>query len=144
MRKVIIIFIIMIVSCTNTTEVQSEFDSNENTQTQLNRTDIELNKVYQEIFHLYEDDKQFIEHLNLSQKAWLQYRNAQLQALYPARDKREYGSVYSTCYDSAKARLASARIEELRVWLKGIEEGEVCAGSIKYASELDQLKKKKY
>jgi hypothetical protein len=35
------------------------------------------------------------------------------------------------CHALYKAELTQARTRELKVWLDGIEEGDVCAGSVK-------------
>ena len=73
--------------------------------------------------------------LKAAQKAWLAFRDAQLQAMYPAADKQaEYGSVYPTCRCAVLKELTEQRTRELKVWLDGIPEGEVCRGSVKTAA----------
>jgi hypothetical protein len=53
-------------------------------------------------------------------------------ALSSQRDPGEnYGSVWPMCYNLEKAEMARQRTKELRTWLTGVGEGEVCAGSIK-------------
>jgi uncharacterized protein YecT (DUF1311 family) len=62
------------------------------------------------------------------QKVWEAYRDAQLQAIYPATDNdiAEYGSVYPMCWATLKKRLTEGRIRDL----KGLttSEGDVCHG----------------
>jgi uncharacterized protein YecT (DUF1311 family) len=62
------------------------------------------------------------------QKAWEAYRDAQLQAIYPATDNdvAEYGSAYPMCLATLKKRLTEGRIRDL----KGLttSEGDVCHG----------------
>ena len=50
------------------------------------------------------------------QKAWEAYRDAPLQAIYPATDKdnAEYGSVYPMCLAALKKCLSEGRIRDLK------------------------------
>ncbi len=90
----------------------------------------EMDRIYAEILKRFGDDTRFIEKLQASQNAWRAYRDAHLQALYPADDKTlAYGSAYRHCRQLAIAVLTRERIMHLRQWLQGVEEGEVCAGS---------------
>jgi uncharacterized protein YecT (DUF1311 family) len=41
----------------------------------------------------------------------------------------QYGSVYPMCANNELEAMTRKRIEELRAWLKGTQEGDVCAGS---------------
>src|SRR5262245_60054345 len=89
--------------------------------------DMELNRVYKEVLSVYKDDKDFIKNLRIAQQAWLKFRDAHLEALYPKADKQAaYGSVYPMCAGNVLAGLTEARTKQLRIWLEGIEEGEVC------------------
>jgi len=102
--------------------------------------DRELNRVYQRILKKYADQPLFIERLREAQRAWLKYRDAQIAMKYPAaKDDREqalYGSVYPMCYATYKAELTARRSKELREWLSGTKEGDVCAGSVKTPENL--------
>ncbi len=91
----------------------------------------EMDRLYAEILERFGDDTRFIDKLQASQKAWQRYRDAHLEALYPADDKMlEYGSAYRNCRRIALAALTRERIEHLRRWLQGVPEGEVCVGSL--------------
>jgi hypothetical protein len=58
--------------------------------------------------------------------------------LYPGRDKqRLYGSAYGMCAGLDKVGMTLARVEFLKRWLNGREEGDVCGGSIKNEYCLD-------
>jgi uncharacterized protein YecT (DUF1311 family) len=97
-----------------------------------NAADAELNRVYNQVLKTYSSDHEFIEKLRESQRAWIKFRDAQLEALYPKADKRgEYGSEYPTCAADALAELTVARTKQLQRWLDGVEEGDVCAGSVR-------------
>ena len=91
----------------------------------------EMDRIFAEILIRFSDDTRFIEKLKASQKAWRAYRDAHLEALYPADDKMlAYGSAYRHCRQIALAALTSERIKHLRRWLQGVPEGDVCAGSL--------------
>jgi uncharacterized protein YecT (DUF1311 family) len=96
------------------------------------QADAELNRVYRRIVAEYQDDKLFLEKLKKAQQAWIAYRDADVESLYPAPDKKsEYGSIYETCYCTALQQVTLQRTEMLQQWLRGVAEGDVCAGSRK-------------
>ena len=96
----------------------------------LAAADKELNQVYQQVLAKYASDKVFTAKLRTAQKAWVAFRDAELEARYPASDKSlQYGSVYPMCANNELEAMTRKRIEELRAWLKGAQEGDVCAGS---------------
>jgi len=96
-------------------------------------TDKRLNDVYRLIVKEYSTDPAFIAKLKSSQQAWLCFRDAELQAVYPHQDKlASYGSAWPMCDLHERTRLTEERTRELRRWVKGIPEGDVCAGSIKF------------
>jgi uncharacterized protein YecT (DUF1311 family) len=96
------------------------------------RADQKLNAVYREVLRSYADDPTFVKRLKAAQRAWLAFRDAELAALYPrAQEPGYYGSIYPACFATAKADLTKRRAEELRRWLDGVAEGDVCAGSVR-------------
>lgn len=95
--------------------------------------DDELNRVYQAVLSKYKDDRAFLEKLRKAQRAWVTFRDAELAATFPREDKQlHYGSVYPMCANLFRAQWTRDRVKQLREWLDGIEEGEVCAGSVPY------------
>ena len=96
------------------------------------QADTLLNKTYNQVLTEYSKNAAFIRKLKIAQRAWIAYRNAQVEALYPEPDKRTaYGTVYPMCRCLALARLATLRTDELKKWIDGAEEGDTCSGSIK-------------
>ena len=64
----------------------------------------EMDRVYAEILQRFNSDTLFIEKLQAAQKAWCRYRDAHLEALYPAEEKTlAYGSAYRQCRQIALA-----------------------------------------
>jgi uncharacterized protein YecT (DUF1311 family) len=68
--------------------------------------------------------------LKEAQRIWIQFRDAELQMKYPQREQGYYGTVYLMCYSGYREELTRQRIMTLQQWLQGVEEGEVCAGSV--------------
>ncbi len=138
--------IILFLSIFITTPIMGQTQLNLNTEasSEFQAADAEMNRVYKEILLLYKDNAQFIMNLRSAQRAWLKFRDAELEAHYPATPHENrhhlYGSVFPMCLANSKAALTRLRIEQLRVWLKGVEEGEVCAGSVKFDRDLGKGK----
>lgn len=111
---------------------QTQSEMNQNTCKQYEKADAEMNDIYKRVLSEYEKDRAFIEKLKQAQRAWVTFRDAHLESLYPAKDKPvAYGSVNPMCRCMALTDLTKQRTEMLRKWLTGGEEGDVCAGSIK-------------
>ncbi len=119
-----------------------------NTQLEMNRyagasyqlADAELNRVYKLIRRQYKKNPKFLAKLVISQRAWIKLRDANMEMHFPAVNKRlEYGSVYPMCSSLVEKKIVLQRIIYLKQWLKGVEEGDVCSGSIKLSTEA-QLK----
>lgn len=118
----------------------TQADINACVASDFGKADAELNRVWKLILAKYKDQPLFLEKLRASQRLWLQFRDAEVQALYPVGKgenvQAQYGSVYPMCESQAKAQLTAQRIQQLKVWLDGAQEGDVCAGSIKNSAEL--------
>lgn len=95
----------------------------------LDTANRELNQVYQQVLLKYAKDTVFVTKLKTAQRAWLAFRDAELAARFPSSDKSNYGSIYPMCADGELEAMTRKRTEELRAWLKGTQEGDVCAGS---------------
>ncbi len=127
-------------STENNSNIKIQF---EETQTGMNehscqiakQTDKELNDVYKQILEKYKDNKLFISKLEKAQSAWIKFRDAHLESIYPEEDTLlHYGSVYPMCANGIMTGMTQQRIIELKSWLKGICEGNVCAGSRGYSN----------
>lgn len=114
-------------SCMN--HAQSQSDMTGCAMKSLDAADKELNQVYQQVLRKYAKDTVFVAKLKTAQKAWLAFRDAELAARFPDSDKSNYGSVYPMCADNELEAMTRKRTDELRAWLKGTQEGDVCAGS---------------
>ena len=111
---------------------QTQLEMNEQACQSYKTADAEMNRTYQGILREYRKDRRFILKLKAAQRAWLVFRDAHLESVYPAPNKRaEYGSVNPLCQCQLLQELTEERLKALRKWLDGQEEGDVCTGSVK-------------
>lgn len=126
------ILLTLAVLCVAPSFAQTQADMQDESCAKFKKTDAELNKTYKKILTEYKEDKVFIEKLKKAQKAWLVYRDAHIESVYPEEDKSYYGSVYGMCNCEVKQELTEQRTKILKQWVKGVKEGDVCAGSVKF------------
>ena len=110
---------------------QTQLEMNEKEHQIFLKADKELNQVYKQILNEYKSDTAFIKNLKTSQRLWVQFRDAEMLTMYPARKPGYYGSVHPMCWSIYKTELTNERINKLRSWLIGQEEGDSCSPSIK-------------
>ena len=95
-------------------------------------SDTELNELYKEILKEYSTDTIFIQAFRTSQLNWIKFRDSELKMKYPDRGSSgQYGSIHPLCISNYLAELTESRTERLKVWITGIEEGDVCSGTVK-------------
>ena len=134
MRKCIISLLIpaiMTLLCYAVSLAQTQTDMNQEAHREYQQADAEMNSIYKQILAQYKGQTIFIKKLKTAQRAWLVFRDAHLESLYPEKDKRQYGSVYPMCRAIHLRDLTKKRTEELKKWVDGIEEEEVCSGSVR-------------
>ena len=111
---------------------------NANTQQEINQcsglenesADQELNRVYQAIRKQHAGDKPLLDSLTQAQRAWLKWRDAEMLAIYPERQEAGYyGSSFNGCWSDQMATMTRDRTRQLKKWLDGVEEGDMCSGS---------------
>ena len=125
------IFLIFLITC-NFCFGQTQSEMNQDANNDYNKVDKELNAVYNKILKDYKDDKKFLAKLKIAQKAWIAFRDAEMNALFPEENKQfEYGSVFPMCWSMTLTELTKERTKKLKIWANGIEEGDACSGSIK-------------
>lgn len=90
------------------------------------QADADLNRVYRELLSKLKSDDNATRKLRAAQRAWLAFRDARLQELYPAKDKqKEYGSMYPMCYAQVATGMTKERTGQLRRMLDGKDPCEV-------------------
>jgi uncharacterized protein YecT (DUF1311 family) len=120
---------IVIAGASFSTLAQSQTAMNMKAYGDYQKADKELNVVYRKILTEYSSQPQFLNKLKAAQRLWIQLRDAELAAKYP--ESGSYGSVAPMCESIYLEALTRDPTKFLRVWLTGIEEGDVCAGSVK-------------
>ena len=117
---------------------QAQLESNINSKTEYLKVEKKLKKVCKNILVQYKADPVFIKNFKLSQKTWIKLREIELAMKYPKKEKGFYGSVHSTCINLYLKELTEKRIEKLMVWIQGIEEGDVCIGSVRRLTDSEE------
>ncbi|HLG97215.1 MAG TPA: lysozyme inhibitor LprI family protein [Bryobacteraceae bacterium] len=83
------------------------------------RTDAELNNVYQKLLLAASNQPSGVEKIKVAERAWISYRDAYINAMYPAEDKiAAYGSIFPTEADLLRIRLTQQQILALKELLK--------------------------
>jgi uncharacterized protein YecT (DUF1311 family) len=124
-----ILTIMMVVFASYGTMAQSQTAMNVNAGRNYDKADKELNAVYRKKLKEYTAQPLFIKKLKVAQRLWVQLRDAELAAKYP--ESGSYGSAAPMCESIYLETLTRERTKFLRLWLTGIPEGDVCAGSVK-------------
>jgi uncharacterized protein YecT (DUF1311 family) len=109
----------------------TQLELNQCAALEFEAADQELNTVYQSVIQKHEANEAFLEKLRVAQRAWIAFRDAELEAMFPHKDEpRYYGSVFPLCWHNYLAKVTEERTRKLRRWIEGVEEGDVCAGSL--------------
>jgi uncharacterized protein YecT (DUF1311 family) len=98
------------VAMTNSAVAQSQHEMNRQAETDFEKADTELNRVYKKA--LSDLDAEGQKKLKAAQRAWIVFRDA--QAEFDADSEARGGSMYAMIYYSGLARLTRDRIKQLR------------------------------
>jgi uncharacterized protein YecT (DUF1311 family) len=116
--------------CSSSAQTQAEM--NRDACLKSEKADVEMNAVYRTVLNNYKQDALFVAKFKTAQRAWIAFRDAHLESLYPSPNKLlAYGSVNPSCRCEVLAELTAERTNALKKWLDGVEEGDVCSGSVR-------------
>ena len=73
----------------------------------------------------------FVKNLKSAQRIWIKFRDAELEMKYPNYKELYYGSSHAMCSAIFLKGMTVERTKKLSIWLTGVEEGDICAGSVK-------------
>jgi uncharacterized protein YecT (DUF1311 family) len=105
----------------------TQLEMNECAAAASEKAETEMSELYAQLLARASQKPMYRAKVETAQKAWLAYRDAELELKYPAEDKRtEYGSVYPMCFANDRRELTRERIAEIRALLKQTD--DVCAG----------------
>ena len=111
---------------------QSQSELNQAACESYKKADAQLNRIYNQILNDYAGDKNFVEKMRVAERAWIAFRDAHVNSIYPDPDtRRAYGSIHPMCYCALLEQLTNDRIKTLRMWTDGVPEGDGCTGSQK-------------
>jgi uncharacterized protein YecT (DUF1311 family) len=96
-------------------QAKTQLDMNGCANEEAKRLDIELNKVYKLLLSKVRGNAVATAKIQAAQKAWVTYRDAHIDAMYPAKDKQaEYGSIFPMEVDLLAAKLTRQHIGALQ------------------------------
>jgi uncharacterized protein YecT (DUF1311 family) len=77
--------------------------------------DAALNGIYQKLLSASADQPVRAEKLRAVERAWISYRDAYVEAMYPRKDKQAaYGSIFAMEVHLLRTRLTRPQIEALK------------------------------
>lgn len=126
-RILLLLFLMFSLVCFS----QTQPEMNKDVYDALKIADKELNEVYRKILIEYKEDSIFLKSLKNAQRFWIKFRDAELEMKYPNYEDLYYSSSYPMCRAIYLKELTEERTNKLIVWLHGIEEGDICSGSVK-------------
>jgi uncharacterized protein YecT (DUF1311 family) len=109
---------------------QSQHEINRCSYERAKQADRELNRIYKLVIKKHSKDKVFIQNLRKAQRAWVKFRDAEMDALYPARKPGYYGSMMPACKQGVLRTLTEQRTAQLKRWLRQKGEVDPCESTI--------------
>ena len=100
-------------------KAQTQAEMNRCAHEEATRADAELNRVYDRVLSKAAAESEAVAKIKAAEKAWIAYRDAYMEAMYPAANKQsEYGSIYPMEADLLRARLTSQHVVDLKELLQ--------------------------
>ena len=100
-------------ACSEKARTQAQMNACANEE--ATRADADLSRAYDNVLSKAESDPEAVAKIKALETAWTAYRDAYIEATYPARDKQaEYGSVYPMEVDILRAKLTRQQIAAVK------------------------------
>ena len=100
-------------ACSKQANTQHEMNVCANEEAE--RVDDELSRIYKKLLAKLRGNPVATVKIQIAQKAWVTYRDAYIDAMYPAKDKQaEYGSIFPMEVDLLGAKLTRQQIGALK------------------------------
>jgi len=124
MRKLLVVFLLTSLpglaqgsdgyrACNEKAKTQAEM--NACASDEAARADTELNEVYRKLLSQAGSQEDAVAKIKAAERAWIAYRDAYMDAMYPAKDKQaEYGSVYPMEANLVRAKLTQRQVTALK------------------------------
>lgn len=88
--------------------------------------DKELNNVYKALLKKEAHNTVFLEKLRVAQRAWISFRDAELEAMYASENSDAWGSMQPGCLYSYKAKMTRDRTKRLSELLEIGQPADEC------------------
>lgn len=98
----------------------TQIEMNQCAYDSFEKADKALNKTYQALIKKSGDDKTYIENLRKSQRAWIKFRDAELETMFSCDDENKkicWGSMIGMLYPAAKQELTEERTKRLQQYI---------------------------
>jgi uncharacterized protein YecT (DUF1311 family) len=93
----------------------SQLEMNTCASEEAARVDARLNEVYHKLLATAAKQPEAVAKIKGAERAWIAYRDAYMEAMYPAQDKQaEYGSIYLMEANLLRAKLTERQITDLK------------------------------
>jgi uncharacterized protein YecT (DUF1311 family) len=100
-------------ACNKKAKTQGEINTCANEEAA--RVDVELNDVYRKLLSMPAGEPEAVAKIKAAERAWIAYRDAYMEAMYPAKDKQaEYGSIYPMEAALLRAELTHQQVAALK------------------------------
>ena len=94
---------------------KTQADLNDCANQEAKRADAALNNVYSQLLSKAAGQPEAVAKIKAAERAWIAYRDAYIDAMYPAKDKQaEYGSIYPMEAGLLVAKLTQQQVAALR------------------------------
>lgn len=137
-RRILLLCVVMVALLSVSAQKKRAIDPCKgNTQSELNacavaefeRADAELNRVYHQLLKTVESDKLATTKIKWAEQTWIVYRDAYLEAMYPAEDKQaNYGSIYPMEHADLMTKLTKEQTAALKELLHAHTEERASPG----------------
>jgi uncharacterized protein YecT (DUF1311 family) len=100
-------------------KAKTQMDMNECAGQESARVDAKLNQLYGQLLSKAAGEANAVAKIKAAERAWIAYRDAYVEAMYPATDKQaEYGSMYPMEVSLLMAKLTQQHLADLQELLK--------------------------
>jgi uncharacterized protein YecT (DUF1311 family) len=122
MKSLVVAFLTTVISCACFAQNSAEYracSDKANTQSEMTacasdeaaRVDAKLNATYRALLAKVASQPEALAKIKAAQRAWIAYRDAYIEATYPAKDKAtEYGSIYPLEVTLLRAKLTQRQV----------------------------------
>jgi len=105
----------------------NQLEINQCAHEEFEHADAQLNQIWQALMDRFKKEKTHVKQLRAAQRAWIKFRDAEVEAMFPCDDvniRLCWGSMYPMRYSLAMKRLTEARIASLQQHIGSSEPGD--------------------